>query len=199
MSLSYSQLVNNKLPKEFYMRSPELVAKKLLGKILVKMTDYNLLAGIITETEAYLNANDLASHSFNGPTKRNSAMFMTGGTLYVYQIYGIHKCINVVTEPAGIGSAVLIRALVPISGIEIMKINRGIIDERNLCNGPGKISQAYGFELSNDKDNLLSDNLFISDIKLSKKIIIQKTPRIGITKSKDLMLRFMVTDKIVSI
>lgn len=141
------------LESDFYLRDASLVARDLLGCLLSKSeADGTILSGRIVETEAY-KPHDPASHAYRGHTRRNGSMFLVGGRCYVYRIYGIHCCANVVTGPEGIGAAVLIRALEPVEGIEIMRSRRfgengdtGPKSEylKNLCDGPGKICQALG-------------------------------------------------------
>ena len=181
------------LTQEFYIRPPAIVAKELLGKVLVRFLDErNYTAGKIVETEAYLSENDLSSHSAVGKTKRNDAMFCMGGIMYVYKIYGIHHCINFVTEEEGIGSAVLIRALEPIAGIDIMKKNRRCDDIKNLCSGPAKLAQAFGFNLSDNHKSLQTCHLFVQNFVTAKTEDIAIGKRIGITKSSELPLRFFL-------
>ena len=113
-----------KLNKDFYRRHALAVAPELLGKLLVRKSEDKLLSGMIVETEAYDGANDAASHSFGGRTKRNSVMFEEGGLLYVYFTYGMYYCCNIVTGKKDSGQAVLIRALEPVDGIGEMNLNR---------------------------------------------------------------------------
>lgn len=185
---------STKLDKRFYLRDTELVAHDLIGKILVRRIGNEILSAKIVETEAYLSENDLASHSANGISKRNSAMFDEGGRLYVYLIYGIHYCINVVTEEKGRGSAVLLRAAEPIEGIQIFRKNRSTNDIFNLCSGPGKLAQAFGFDLSNNNMSLMSNDLYLFSDGLSEEFKVNQSERIGIKKSKDLLLRFTLAN-----
>ena len=179
------------LPKEFFLQDTVTVARQLIGKILVKkLTESEYLAGKIVETEAYLAKNDLASHSAPGRTKRNAPMFDEGGILYVYKIYGVHHCINFVTEGAGTGAAVLLRALEPISGISNMLENRKCADVHNLCKGPGNVAKAFKFNIEDNCRSLCTEDLFIrkSSDNCPPDIIVSK--RIGITRSATLPLRF---------
>ena len=176
--------LKNRLQKEFYLQRTEIVAKELLGKILV----YGNLAGKIIETEAYIPENDEANHSARGKTKRNAAMHEEGGILYVYKIYGVHHCINVVTEEKDKGCAVLIRALQPVAGIDIMKKNRSKDKIEELCKGPGNVAKAFGFTTDDNYSSLLSDHLYVVDDIDDREIVIDK--RIGISKAVDLPLRF---------
>lgn len=180
------------LNKSFFLQDTATVARQLIGKALVKQTEgSDYLAGKIVEAEAYLSEGDLSSHSAPGLTKRNAPMFEEGGILYVYFIYGVHHCINIVTEPAGTGAAVLIRALEPLAGIEIMKKNRETDDIQKLCKGPGNVAKAFNFNLNDNRSSLTSEGLFIQDIgEDAGHSEISVTPRIGIVKSAHLPLRF---------
>lgn len=181
------------MDSSFYLQPTIDVAKLLIGKILVKkIDDSRYISALIVETEAYLDMDDPASHSANGVSNRNAAMFEAGGILYVYKIFGIHYCINIVTEPKNKGCAVLIRAAMPLDGLEIMKANRGIDDEKKLCRGPGNLARAYGFDLTDNCSSLLSDKLFILDNTVLKDELIHRSPRIGITKGVDLHYRFFL-------
>lgn len=174
------------LSKEFYEQNTEIVAKELLGKIFV----FGDISGKIVETEAYIADNDLANHSSRGKTNRNAAMFANGGILYVYKIYGIHHCINVVTETEGRGSAVLIRALQPLGGIEQMQINRNAAKIDTLCKGPANFAKAFGINLSHNFKSLLSEEIYILNSNKENDQEIVTDSRIGISKSSDLLLRF---------
>ncbi len=188
------------LDSQFYLQAPEIVARELIGKILVKkIGEDKYLAGRIIETEAYLSEGDMSSHSAPGKTKRNAAMFARGGTLYVYKIYGIHHCINAVTENEGTGSAVLIRALQPLEGIEIMRENRNNAPFGVLCKGPANLCKAFNLTAEDNFLDLTKSNLFITanDENYAEEIEVSK--RIGITKSADLLLRYYLKNtKLVS-
>jgi len=179
----------------FYLIDTDRIARKLLGKLLVKREENNqFTAGMIVETEAYIPNGDSANHSASGKTQRNAAMHEQGGILYVYKIYGVHYCTNVVTESYGLGSAVLLRALEPVEGIELMKSRRNSDNITELCKGPGNLSCAMGLDKSNNFASLLTDNLFIQDYKSLKINEISETGRIGISKAADLKLRFFIAD-----
>lgn len=188
----FEKYKSKKLPSDFYLQSTTDAAKQLLGKVLVKNSKFGLITGVISEVEAYLHNGDLASHSAVGITKRNSAMFSDGGILYVYKIYGIHHCINVVTEPAGHGAAVLIRSINPLEGVKTMMENRQVNIISKLCSGPGNLAKALGINLNDNFTSLLSDEIFISEEKSINNPKYEVTNRIGITKSAELPLRFVL-------
>ena len=187
-----------KLDKRFYSGELLSVAKNLLSKILVKVEGKNILAGRIVEVEAYHGDFDKASHSYGGITKRNEIMFKDGGCLYVYFTYGAHHCCNVVTGKNGQGTAVLIRAVEPIDGIEKMIMNRfsrNLNSEKeiyNLTSGPGKVCQAFGINRSHSGIDLTGEKIFILDGKRISKKEIGISKRIGITKSTELPWRFFI-------
>src|SRR5687767_2045780 len=132
------------LPRSFYEQETITVAKQLLGKVLVHKSFGGVTAGKIVETEAYLEQDDPANHAARGQTVRNAAMFGPPGYSYIYLIYGMYSCFNVVTGAEGVGEAVLIRALEPLEGIDVMQQRRSIQDVHKLCNGPGKLVIAMG-------------------------------------------------------
>ena len=188
-----SKYLENILDLSIFQANTETVARELIGKTFVRSIDDKLLSGIIVETEAYLSTGDLASHSAVGQTNRNSAMFMDAGTVYVYKIYGLHNCVNVVTEPRGIGASVLIRAIQVIDGFELMQENRGISDIKKLCNGPGNLCKALNIDSNLNKSSFLSDKVFISAYNSIVNPPIKVGKRVGISKSKDLELRFQLS------
>ncbi len=191
---------------DFYLNDVARVARRLIGKIFIRKTAGQLLAARIVETEAYLSGGDLASHSGPGPTIRNAPMFANGGILYVYMIYGIHYCANIVAEPKGKGSAVLIRAAEPLSGIDEMMVNRGgservdinkdnsIKSKVKLCSGPGNFAKAFNLNKSNNFSPLSGPEFYLLDYGLMPDERIISGKRIGIKKSADLKLRFMIED-----
>jgi DNA-3-methyladenine glycosylase len=177
-----------KLSKQFFNEPTIKVAENLLGCYLIR----GRCVGKIVETEAYL-ADDPASHSFNGETKRNFVMFGEPGRAYIYFVYGNHYCFNVVTNKKGIGEAVLIRALEPISGVGLMRRRRGAVEEiKNLCNGPGKLAQAMGISKQDNGKNLLEGDLRIEKGEKSKAVCIGE--RVGISKGKEFLCRFFIKD-----
>ena len=172
------------------------MARQLLGQILVSGSADGLTAGRIVETEAYLGASDPASHAFRGPTLRNRAMFGPAGRAYIYFTYGMHHCLNVVTQPAGVGEAVLIRALEPVEGISLMLSRRGARDIRQLCNGPAKLVQALGIDPTLNGHDFSQEPLTIRHDKANYEPITSSA-RIGISRAKDLPLRFTLNSDYV--
>ena len=150
-----------KLPREFYLRDGLTVARELIGKKLVTNLSDGLTSGVIVETEAYMGAIDAAAHSYRGLTERTRIFFGDGGFVYVYLIYGRNLCTNVVANVAGVPEAVLIRALEPVDGVELMKLRRGKNNLRDLCSGPGKLSQALGVTKNFYGADLCDDEIFI--------------------------------------
>ena len=181
------------LQREFYNRDPVTVAKELLGKVLVRETPEGVTAGVIVETEAYLAQGDPANHAFRGMTDRNKSMFGPPGCAYVYRIHQV-CCLNAVTEPEGVPSAVLIRALMPIEGIELMRERLGRFD-LFPATGPGKLCKAMAIDLSLDGwDLTLGERLWVAEdepVKFAESDIAV-TARIGVTAAKELPLRFFL-------
>lgn len=183
----------NSLPRKFYARDTVIVAKELLGKRLVRKIGTKTISGIIIETEAYRHKDDSASHAFRRKTERNRAMFEEVGRAYVYFTYGMYFCFNVVARKPNVDAgAVLIRAIHPEKGIEIMKINRGKKMESILANGPAKLTQAfdiskehYGLDLTSNKELYISEGLV-------KKKKITASPRIGIKTALDNLWNFKI-------
>jgi DNA-3-methyladenine glycosylase len=159
----------------------------LLGCVLSRRSPEGLVSGVIVETEAY-RPEDPACHAYKGPTMRNRTMFGGPGLAYVYLSYGTHRLLNVVCEGEGVGSAVLIRALRPTEGREIMARRRG--RESSLCNGPGRLTQALAIDLSHDGRDLTRGDLNISSGEPSGEIVA--TIRIGITRGTELPWRYLV-------
>lgn len=176
------------LGRDFYDRDPRDVAVDLLGCILVHDSPEGAASGIIVETEAY-RPEDPACHAYKGPTMRNRNIFGAPGVAYVYLSYGIHRLINVVCEPEGVGSAVLIRALKPLEGRPLMEQRRGRPD--HLCDGPGRLSQALGVDGSLDGRQLTDGPLTVRRGEPPADEIISTT-RIGITRGADLPWRYLV-------
>ena len=155
---------NRKLPREFYTCADVLiVARKLLGQILVVPTENGeRVSGVIVETEAYRGPEDRASHAYGGRrTRRTETMYRTGGTAYVYFVYGMYHQFNVVTNVPDIPHAVLVRALAPVEGIEVMRARRPRQSDVNLTSGPGKLSVALAIDRTLDGADLLGDRVWI--------------------------------------
>lgn len=173
-----------KLDLDFYRRTDVvMIARELLGKVLVTRFHQKRCMGIITETEAYAGETDRASHAYGGRrTERTEIMYAGGGVAYVYLIYGIHSLFNVVTNETGVPHAVLIRAIRPIDGIKFMETRRNKpISTKGFCSGPGTLSQAMGIHYSHSGISLSGDKIFIEDngiIVKDQQIITG--PRIGV-------------------
>ncbi len=190
------------LPPQFYRRDTEIVARELLGCRLVRIYKGKRLSGRIIETEAYLGIHDRAAHSYGGRrTERVRSMYLPGGHAYVYFVYGMHFCVNVVTREAEEPEAVLLRAIEPIEGVEIMRKLRGMKRDRDLANGPGKLCQALAIDRKFDGLVLdESSGLFIErdpSFKREEHIILA-TPRIGIAYAQEAVhwpLRFVLERK----
>lgn len=150
-----------------------------------------LLSGVISETEAYME-NDPASHAFAGRTERNWPMFEKGGVAYVYLIYGMHNCFNVTSGKKGCGEAVLIRAVRPVEGVELMMKNRMVQRKVDSCNGPGKLCQAFAIDRRLNGVSLTSGELQIQIPCFKQEFEIARTRRIGITKAAELPRRFLI-------
>ena len=159
------------LPRGFYDRPTLEVTVDLIGKVLVHRTRAGLAAGMIVEAEAYIGEDDPACHAAPGPTKRNEPLYGPPGVAYVYLNYGMHYLVNAVTEAKGAPAAVLIRALEPLDGIELMtkrrRIGRRLIQEAELCRGPGNLTKALGITLKENRLDLTSSRLWIEDRGLS--------------------------------
>jgi DNA-3-methyladenine glycosylase len=157
-----------KLPRRFYARDTALVAQELLGKLVVHVTASERRIGRIVETEAYLGPHDRAAHSARGFTQRTAVMFGPPGHAYVYLVYGMHHCLNVVTEREGHASAVLIRALEPVSNLA------------SRASGPGLLCRALAIDRRRNGHDLLSDDLFIAAPARAESFAIVRRPRIGV-------------------
>lgn len=172
-----------KLSRQFYNRETSIVAKDLLGHYLVHRSEGVERIGKIVEVEAYLGSHDLACHTSKGLTKRTEIMFGPPGHAYVYLIYGMHHCFNVVTEETGIGSAVLIRAIEPVANIT------------GRTQGPGLLCKSMLINKTHNGADLLGKNLFITDAEYEKPTRITEAPRIGVQYAKewaDKLLRFYI-------
>ncbi len=187
------QLGYEPLPRAFYARDTVRVAKDLLGKLLVRVIDGKVLSGMIVETEAY-TADDPASHAYKGISKRNRVMFGDVGYAYVYFIYGNHYCLNVVAKDLSMSAgAVLIRALEPVDGIEVMIRNSNSINVDKVTSGPGRLTRALLISKEyNGIDLTVRGPLYIADYTSIDDMHIIATSRIGISKARDRLWRFIV-------
>jgi DNA-3-methyladenine glycosylase len=189
--------MNPTLPRSFYLDPPETVARKLLGKVLVRRYQGRRLAGRIVEIEAYLGLDDPAAHTFIGKTRRNAVLFGPPGFSYVYFIYGMHYCLNISCEPEGRPGGVLLRAIEPLESLRTMARLRGLSDHahaRLLTSGPGRLCQALAIDRSGhngiDMTSRRSE-LWVEDdgFPAAK---IDAGPRVGIRKAADRPLRFTI-------
>lgn len=198
MTVATPQL-RNVLAREFYDRDPRRVGRELLGKVLVRREQKQLVTARIVEVEAYLGKNDPAAHSFAGRTQRNAVLFGPPGLAYVYFIYGNHFCLNVSCLPDGVAGGILFRAAEPLVGIEQMALARGMSinstrDLRKLTSGPGRLAEAFGIDRERDNGKDLTSarsDLFIADDGYRVRRILA-TPRIGITKAAERPLRYVI-------
>jgi DNA-3-methyladenine glycosylase len=176
------------LPRGFYDRNTLTVAADLLGKVLVHRTAAGMTAGAIVETEAYIGESDPACHAAPGPTTRNAPLYGPPGVAYVYLNYGMHYLVNAVTEGEGSPAAVLIRALEPVEGLDVMRERRGegrsSADASALCRGPGNLTRALGISLAQNRVRLTEPPLSIEDWGLPAREAAWG-PRIGIRVGTD--------------
>jgi len=184
-----------RLPASFFARRAIEVAPELLGcRLIHELPDGSRLAGRIVEVEAYLgDGTDGASHSHRGPTPRSRTMFGPPGHFYVYRSMGIHRCANIVCEPEGHASAVLLRAVEPLEGQARMRVLRGERDGVELCNGPGKLCQAFDIELAHDGHDARDGALRVEG-PVRNATHIMAGPRIGISKAVELPYRFFLAN-----
>jgi len=179
------------LERTFYRRPAPQVARDLLGKIL----ELDGASGRIVETEAYLGEDDGAAHSARGVTPRTRVIFGPPGHAYVYFIYGMYDCLNIVCEPEGMAGCVLIRALEPLSGIDQMRTRRPAAKrDQDLASGPGKLTRALGIKITHNGADVTKGPITIHRPERAEKFEIATSTRIGITKSADLPLRFFIKD-----
>jgi DNA-3-methyladenine glycosylase len=173
----------------FYNRPVLEVARDLIGCVVSRDGS----GGVIVETEAY-HQSEPASHSYVGLTERNRVVFGPPGRAYIYLSYGIHACLNAVCEPEGVGAAVLIRALEPVTGIELMRERRGLARLEDLCSGPGKLTQALGISLEDNGCDLVAGPVvFARRPRAWRDAAVSVDRRIGITKAVELPWRFTAT------
>lgn len=183
------------LPTKFYDRPTELVARELLGAVLQCTTQEGVTRGRIVETEAYIGPDDPACHAAAGLTRRTRHLFGPPGVSYVYLIYGMYWCFNAVTREAGHGAAVLVRAVAPIEGLDLMRARRPKAkNDRDLTNGPGKLCLAMGIDGTMDGTSLRDGPIVIRTGEPVADEDVVVTPRIGIVKAADWPLRYFVRD-----
>ncbi len=178
--------------REFFARDPVVLARDLLGRVLFSKTPDGLLAGRIVETEAYRGGHDPASHAFRGRTARNAVMFGPPGHAYVYFTYGMHYCLNVTAETPGTAGAVLLRALEPLAGQDLMRARGDHGPESRLLSGPGKIGRAFGLTLKDNGRDFTRGPLGIAAGAPPSRSDIAVSRRIGISRAVDLPYRFSV-------
>lgn len=175
----------------FFARDTATVARELLGTYLVSFLPEGIVAGRVVETEAYLGESDPACHSARGKTARNAVMFGPAGRVYVYQIYGMHFCFNVTTEGPEVAAAVLLRALEPVAGVEVMQKRRGTLLLSKLCNGPANLVQALGITRALNEESVVTGPVrFYREQGKKAALEIVVTPRVGISQGKEPLLRF---------
>lgn len=190
------------LPHAFYARETAIVARELLGHILVSTVDGKRVEGRIVETEAYVGPHDPASHAAEriGRTQRNRAMFGPPGYAYVYRIYGVHWCLNTVTREPDYPAAVLVRAAEPVAGLQTMRERRwpkgGYGPDRLLASGPGRLAAAFGITGALDHHDLTRPPLYVVRGTTVVDADIVAGPRIGITRAAEWPLRFCVRDNV---
>lgn len=170
----------------------EAAAKRLLGCEIISQIDNELVRVMIVETEAY-DQNDEASHTFHGQSKRNDSMFKSAGHLYVYFTYGLHHCINIVCGQDGFGSGVLIRAVEPLEGLNIIEKRRGL-SGKNVTNGPGKVAQALGVNLKFNGHLLSMPPIMLIKKPLLPDSAVVSAKRVGISKAVHELRRFYIVD-----
>ena len=181
------------LPRDFYDRETEIVAREMLGAIIECRTPDGTASGMIVETEAYVGEHDPACHAAVGRTKRTAPLYGRPGLSYVYFIYGVHWCFNAVTREEGLPSAVLVRAIEPIGGIDLMRARRGRkVQGVNLTNGPGKLCEALGIDGAMNDLSLQKYPLVIRAGESLRDEEVAVGPRIGITKAADWPLRYVI-------
>ena len=183
------------LPVSFFRQSPEVVARQLLGATIVSLLGGQRTVGRIVETEAYLGYRDPASHGYRHRRHPgNAALYEPPGTWYVYRSYGIHWCANLVCGKEGDGSAILLRAIEPTEGLDVMRRRRGPLEDRQLCSGPGKLCQALAITKATDGVPMRGSALRVLAERSAAPSAVAVTPRIGITKAADWPLRFLVAE-----
>lgn len=184
--------------RDFYLRDANVVAPELLGKLLVHSSSQGVTSGVIVEVESYIGPHDKGAHSYlNKRTNRTEIQFGPGGYAYIYAIYGMHSCFNVVVNIREKPEVVLIRALEPMDGIELMQQRRNIINCVELCNGPGKLCKAMGITKEHYGYDLCESELYIKPLQHIEQSHIMVSPRINIDyaeECKDYLWRYFIKD-----
>ena len=186
-----------KLERDFYTRGTLTVAEDILGKTLVHVTPEGVTKGKIVEVEAYLGPDDRAAHSFHGRSKRTEIQYGEGGYVYVYLIYGMYICMNIVTNRKDKPEVLLLRALEPLEGLDLMKRRRKTEREKLLCSGPGRLTQAMGITMGDYGADLCGDSLYLETGTAVQKQEILRTKRINIDyagEARDYLWRFLLKD-----
>jgi DNA-3-methyladenine glycosylase len=182
------------VPASFYDRDTETVAREMLGMLLQCTTAEGTCSGIIVETEAYVGEHDAACHAAAGLTTRTAPLYERAGIAYVYFIYGMYWCFNAVTRAKGLPSAVLVRAIQPVEGIDLMRQRRPRVRrDRDLTNGPGKLCLALGITGEMNRQSLQRGSLVVRDYTTYSDSAVAITPRIGIRHAADWPLRWIVS------
>jgi DNA-3-methyladenine glycosylase len=178
-----------RLSRRFFARPTLDVARDLVGRTLVSQSPEGTVAGRLVEVEAYCGAQDPASHAFRRATPRNSVMFGPPGHLYVYFTYGMHFCANIVTEPAGTAGAVLLRAVEPLHGLDLMAERRGVTEAALLARGPARLCQAFGLGRSDNGADLMDGPIWVTRARRLK-APVKSSIRIGLRPGMDQPWRF---------
>ncbi|SHO52651.1 DNA-3-methyladenine glycosylase [Anaerocolumna xylanovorans] len=190
--------INMKLPREFYRQDGVALAKALLGKVLVHNTEQGIVKGIIVETESYMGVIDAAAHSYKGKKDgRCNIQYNEGGYAYIYMIYGMYYCMNIVANAEGVPEVVLLRALEPAEGIPLMEKRRSNAKRKALLSGPGKLCQAMGIGKENYGIDLCGDQLYVEEPEEKADFEIEASRRINIDyagEAKDYLWRFTIKD-----
>ena len=187
--------LSDSLPREFYDVPALELARKLIGCLMVSRINDEFTTGLIVETEAYLSVNDPASHAARGKTPRTSIQWGLPGFTYVYLIYGMYHCMNIVSDPEGTAGCVLLRAIEPIHGIETMQERRTRAKTKiQLGNGPGKLTAALGVNLQHNAVDLTQNTLSICEHDEQRQIDICRSSRIGLSEGLDLPYRYYIKD-----
>lgn len=187
-----------KLPREFYLQDGITVGKALLGKVLVHNTEEGITKGIIVETESYMGVTDKAAHSYKDKKDgRCSIQYKEGGYAYIYMIYGMYYCMNIVANMESVPEAILIRALQPLEGMALMENRRNTKKQKALLSGPGKLCAAMGINKNNYGMDLCGDQLYIEEPEEKTEFEIEVSRRINIDyaeEAKDFLWRFTIKD-----